>query len=276
MSCKNCSQPLSQEDNYCNECGAKVINQRLTLKYFLSEFYYSFFNIDANKPVKTFIDLFKKPEEVIEGYINGTRKKYIHPFGYFTIAVTLYSLFYFICLRFFPEILDNAYSFQNNKGAEMELVRTFQRKVFDYQSFIFFASIPILAIISWVVFYNKKKYNYAEHLIINLYGYSQASIGSLILLLLTVWNETLFAITNIAAIFIQIIYFIYLLKRLFNLSAKQLLLKTLYFLLLFIPLYILVGFIVISIMMLTGSFDELIEAEKAKQGISYIASSFIN
>ena len=276
MSCKNCSEPLSLEDKYCNECGAKVINKRLTLKYLFTEFYESFFSIDSSRPVRTFIDLFKKPEDVIDSYINGTRKKYIHAFGYFTIAVTLYSLFYFVFLKFFPEILDSAFSFQDNKGAEVELARTFQRTIFDYQSFIFFASIPILALISWIVFLNKKKYNYAEHLIINLYGYSQASIASLILLLLTVWNQSLFALANIAVLFIQIIYFAYLLKKLFKLSATQLLIKTLYFLLLFIPLYIIVGIIAVSIMMLTGSFDELIEAEKARQAVSYIASYAIN
>ena len=112
MKCKNCSELLTSKTNYCPECGAKAITHRLTLRYLLSEIYHAFFSIDSNKPVRTFIDLFKKPEEVIGGYIDGVRKKYIHAFGYFTIAVTFSSIFYFIFLKFFPETLDGMLMFQ--------------------------------------------------------------------------------------------------------------------------------------------------------------------
>lgn len=276
MECKNCGQPLSSVDKFCSDCGAKVINYRLTIKYFFSEFYHSILNIDANKPVKTFIDLFKKPEEVIGGYIDGTRKKYIHAFGYFTIAVTLSSIFYFIFLRFDPSALEVELVLQNNSEAENELGRTLQRSIMDYQSFMFFATIPILALISWIVFLNKKKYNYAEHLIINLYAYSQASIVLILISLLTVWNNHLFSIVSVVTIFIQIFYFFYVLKRLFKLSSGQMVIKTLYFLAIFIPVYIIIFTTIVSIFAASGSFDALIEAEKAKQGVSQIVYGTTN
>ena len=276
MNCKNCEETLALGTKYCPECGAKVLTNRLTLRYLLSEIYHAFFSIDSNKPVRTFIDLLKKPEQVIGGYIDGVRKKYIHAFGYFTIAVTFSSIFYFIFLKFFPETLDGMLMFQNNNVAQMELGRSIFRSVFEYQTLLFFALVPILALLSWIVFYNKKKYNYAEHLIINLYCYSQASIISVALFFLTFWNQTLFGILSMASIVIQIGYFAYVLKRLFKLSGLQLLIKTLYFFALLIPIYIGFTLIMIGVMMATGSFDELIEAEKARKQISYTASSAIN
>tara|TARA_R100001369_G_scaffold92822_1_gene140184 strand:- start:895 stop:1746 length:852 start_codon:yes stop_codon:yes gene_type:complete len=276
MNCKNCEETLALGTKYCPECGAKALTNRLTLRYLLSEIYHAFFSIDSNKPVRTFIDLLKKPEQVIGGYIDGVRKKYIHAFGYFTIAVTFSSIFYFIFLKFFPETLDGMLMFQNNDAAQMELGRTMYRSVFEYQTLMFFAFVPLLALLSWIVFLNKKKYNYAEHLIINLYCYSQASIITIGLLFLTFWNQTLFGIFSMASLVIQIGYFAYVLKRLFKLSRIQLVVKTLYFFGLLIPLYIILIMIMFMVMLVTGNLDSFIEAENAKKEISYTASSAIN
>ncbi|PHR71636.1 MAG: hypothetical protein COA67_06375 [Lutibacter sp.] len=64
-----------------------------------------FLNYD-NKFLQTFIHLFTKPEVVIDGYINGTRKKYVNVISYFAIAITLSGLQMFILNKFFPEMLD--------------------------------------------------------------------------------------------------------------------------------------------------------------------------
>ena len=76
MECKNCSSQLQENDDYCNSCGAKVIRNRLTLKNLFEHFGEEFLNYD-NKFLRTFIRLFRKPEDVIGSYINGTRKKYV-------------------------------------------------------------------------------------------------------------------------------------------------------------------------------------------------------
>lgn len=276
MTCKNCETSLQATHLYCPECGAKVITHRLTLGYLLSEIYHAFLSIDSNKPVRTFIDLFKKPEEVIGGYIEGVRKRYIHAFGYFTVAVTISGFFYFVVLQFFPDLMEGVFRFQNTNEAQQQLNTSIQKTVFEYQSLLFFLAIPIFALLSWLVFLNKKKYNYAEHLIINLYAYSQVSIVSIILFCLTIWNEALFTILSISVIFIQIVYFAYVFKRLYNLTVWQVILKTLLFLVLLVPLYIISGIIMAVVLLLNGGLEELIEAEKMRQGVSYIASSSIN
>ena len=54
-----------------------------------------FLNID-NKFLKTFFHLFTKPDVVIGGFINGTRKKYINVIQYLAISLTLLGVQLFI------------------------------------------------------------------------------------------------------------------------------------------------------------------------------------
>ena len=56
--------------NYCPDCGAKHIRNRLTTIILLNQINDQFLSID-NRFLITFLDLFKKPEKVINGYING-------------------------------------------------------------------------------------------------------------------------------------------------------------------------------------------------------------
>ena len=276
MACKNCNHSLSEEDKFCNECGAQVIQNRLTIKNLFTEFHETFFSWDANRPIKTFVDLFKRPEDVIGGYIDGVRKKYLNPFGFVVISLTISGFFYFVALKFSPEALEAAISIPGGSDLQMEVGRNYQHSVFEYNSLIFFTLLPVFALISFIVFYNKKKYNYAEHLIINLYAYSQVSIATTLTLFLTLWYNTISTYISISAIVFQILYYAYVLKRLFKLTWKQLLIKTLYFLAILIPFYIIGSIIAVIIIFATGGFDALFEEIKAKNAMTYIASSFKN
>lgn len=42
--------------------------------------------------------LWMKPEDVINGYVNGLRKRYMSAFSYFAVALTLGSIYMFIFL----------------------------------------------------------------------------------------------------------------------------------------------------------------------------------
>ena len=86
MDCKNCSFLIQENDNFCPSCGGKVIHNRLTIKNLFEHFSEQFLNYD-NKFLQTFIHLFTKPEVVIGGYINGTRKKYVNAISFFAISV---------------------------------------------------------------------------------------------------------------------------------------------------------------------------------------------
>lgn len=64
MDCKNCNTSLVEIQNFCSDCGAKVIRNRLTIRNLFEHFSATFLNYD-NKFLQTFIGLFTKPEEII-------------------------------------------------------------------------------------------------------------------------------------------------------------------------------------------------------------------
>jgi hypothetical protein len=276
--CANCRTPLDTHVKFCHDCGAKVIDHRLTIKHFVNETAASFLNIDTNKPVKTFIHLFKKPEEVIGGYINGIRKRYINAFGYFTIAITLTGLFFFFFNDVYMEAIETVSVQQSQDEFQKEIGKKVNQKIFEYQTVIFFVFIPLLALFSRLVFLKNKNYNYAEHLIINLYAQSHTSIVSVLLYFCTVWFYDIFKITLMLVLPLQILYFCYVLKKLYKLSLIKIILKLLLFIAILIPFFFLLSIVAGIVMVLTGiiSPEEAIEAQKAKQNVSYIASSVIN
>lgn len=278
MECKNCTSPLLDCDKFCSACGAKVITKRTTISSILSEIKENVFSIDANKPLKTFIDLFIKPEEVIDGYINGVRRKYINPFGYFTLAITLSGFFYFIIAKFFPDALSNVYSFMDVPEEQLQFQTKIQKFTIEYQTLLYLVFIPIFAVLTWIIFLNKRKFNFAEHLILNLYGYSQVSIFIVTAYFLFIWNETIFKYLMIGGIFLQMLYYAYMLKRLFALSLIQIILKTLLFLLLGFFVYFAVTVVVAILMFITGAINinDFAPKKDTAETISYIASSFKN
>lgn len=242
--CKNCGNQI-ETYNFCPGCGAKKITNRITFKNLVSEFVDRFFNLD-NSFIKTFIHLFTKPEEVIDGYIHGLRKRYVNAFGYFAISITITGFYAFLVKDRMFELMTIALS--SIPQEQVEIQKSVLNYTFQYQSLINFLLIPILAAISRLVFLNYKKYNLTEHLVIYLYAYSHI-VGFMALFLLPVT----FAIDNIFTIsLIQYIVYIgyvaYVLKKLYKISLKKILIKTLLFIgiisFLYITIIIIAGVII--------------------------------
>jgi len=277
MTCKNCKKSLEDSCDYCNSCGAKVIRNRLTIKNLFEHFIDQFLSID-NRFLRTFITLFKSPEKVIGDYITGTRKKYVNVISYFAIALTLAGFYIFIYSKYFPDLMAESatIAIDDSDESQNEMALKTVKFVFEYMSIIMVAFIPFLAITSRLIFLKNKKFNFTEHLVINLYTYAHLSITLTILNLLIIYFESVFIFFSILSMPIQILYFAYVLKKLYKLNLSQIILKTLLFLMIFAILFVLLSIIMAVIMFLNGSMDELIEAEKAKQGISHIVSSTIN
>lgn len=254
MHCKNCHTDLDETNSFCPNCGAKVIKNRLTIRNLFEHFSEHFLNYD-NKFLQTFISLFNKPDDVISGYINGVRKKYVNVISYFAIALTLSGLQMFILNKFFPEALD--LSNITTKGAE-----EFQKKnmhfIQEYQSLVMMLYVPIYAVISKIVFFNLKKYNYTEHLVIYMYILSQATIISSIVTIIGVYFGKNIGIIGFAFVIpFQIIYSAFCLKKLFNLSFMGIVIRTLYFLVVSAVFFILFSIIMVVVMIITGDIESL-------------------
>ena len=243
MDCKNCERPLRTDYSFCANCGAKVIRNRITIKSLWFDFTERFFNLD-NTFLKTFKHLFSRPDDVIVGYINGARKKYLNPVSYFTIAIMLGGLFVYIHTEFFPDALDFKFRYPDESSlSESEKFGLgFQKKInyylFKYQSLFYVAMLPFLALISKLIFFNKKRFNLSEHFVINIYAYSHLSIIINTIYIFVLWNSMALYYISMANLIFQIGFFCWVFYKIFDLSIKQTFLKLLFFLLVLAVLFV--------------------------------------
>ena len=172
MQCKNCKNGLSIDDGFCNNCGARVVSRKLTFRYLADDFSERFFDLDNNLLIRTLKAMFSKPEDVIDGYITGLRKRYISVANYVALALTIAGLQLFILQKFFKESMDMSWMKQEDNPILKDT--SFMDTIWEYNSLIFIVFIPIYAIISRTVFFNYKKYSYLGHIVI--IGYVQGHL----------------------------------------------------------------------------------------------------
>lgn len=259
INCKNCGLEISENDNFCKECGAKIIKSRITIKSLFSNLVVAL-GWDSNFII-TLRYLLYKPQVVLEEYIKGTRKKYANPFSFFAI-ITAISIFTFTQYseQFIQMYLDKSIQSTDiigdtltdnvNKANEVAMFgykseNEFQEAIINFQLkyYIFFAFLflPFYTLISFLVF--RKPYNFGEHLVINTYLQSITTFWSILLFLFSL----LFGINMfIAGIFILLFfYYCFAYKKLYKLTFGQLLLKILKFigiLFIFMLIPIILGF----------------------------------
>ncbi len=227
MNCKNCNKPLNDSQKFCDECGAKVIENRLTPKVLAHQINEQFISID-NKFLRTFIDLFKKPEAVINSYIDGTRKKYIDVLQYFAISLTLAGIQVFLMTTFFKEAIDIGPEFM--QGFNSSTAKTDNPlKDFDfndymnYQGLIYILTVPFAAFGSWFAYFllGERMYNFTEHLVLNLYYYAQVIIITAVFSILFLLFGLDYLILSTIITIPSFAYLFYVLKRVFKTSFKE-------------------------------------------------------
>ena len=181
MVCKNCCNKLTDTQKFCSQCGAKIIFNRLTPKVLAKQVNDQFISID-NKLLQTFAGLFKHPGEVIGSYINGTRKRYIDVLQYFAIALTIAGMQFYITKTFFAEQLEAPFNFSDSSADFQKNYKNFSDYLSssgsNFQSIVYIISVPFTAISTWITYWitNYRRFNFTEHMVINLYYSGQIVI----------------------------------------------------------------------------------------------------
>lgn len=253
MNCKNCKTELNSEQSYCHNCGAKVVNERITTKGLISDF------LDSlgwdNQFIVTFRDLIIRPQLVFSQYLKGTRKKYTNPFTFFAIGVTLTVL----VISFYSDKLIDITAQSSIKPAEnimssipeeegvsanemqidyLEKLEVLNKKImyfqYNYYYYLSFLLLPFFALLAFIVF--GKPDNYGEHLIINAYIQGLLFFVTLLLFIVTLLIGS--DVHSANSILLTILFYCYSYKRYRSYTLGKILMKLLKFLALLIPIFI--------------------------------------
>jgi len=84
--CMNCSTALM--GTYCHTCGQhRRDSSRLALRQVFARLLEGLLNLDSAL-LRTFIGLTIRPSSTCRDYVEGRRKRFMNPFGYFVLAGT--------------------------------------------------------------------------------------------------------------------------------------------------------------------------------------------
>ncbi|MFS4483331.1 DUF3667 domain-containing protein [Hyunsoonleella sp. 2307UL5-6] len=254
MNCKNCNNTLRTDYSFCPDCGGKVVRQRITNKSLIYDFLERYFNLD-NTFITTIKHMLLKPESVCGGYIDGLRKKYLNPVSMLAITLTLSGLTLFLMKKIAWESIDfGSVSYvQTSTGGEGK--KKIIASTMEYSSVLFLAYIPLLAFSSFI-FFNKKNYNFAEHMIISIYGITAFSIISSVYSVITlIINPQFYIDYALLYSLVMVLFCIYVAYRNSNDSIKSLFWKIPLYLLFFLICYMGVSMLTVVILMLTGEIS---------------------
>ncbi len=166
MECKNCSNKF--EGNFCNNCGQSAKVDRINWKYLVNSISESVLQIDRGFLYTAKI-LLLRPKKSLNDFFAGKRKRLSKPFTFLLVsaAILLISTKIIGSETFVDDFL-NGY----NAGFEGEPKDKLNLKLTEFltknQTYIFLFTVPIFSIASFLSF-RKHKYNFSEHLILNLF-----------------------------------------------------------------------------------------------------------
>lgn len=92
--CLSCG--MEYEGNYCPNCGQSKKVGRLSLKRVLTESLPDIYNLD-NRFLRTCIDLFRRPGEMIMEYIKGNRVIYYKPISLLFVLASILIIVKHLC-----------------------------------------------------------------------------------------------------------------------------------------------------------------------------------
>ncbi|WP_248723810.1 DUF3667 domain-containing protein [Seonamhaeicola sp. ML3] len=208
MNCKNCGSSLRTDYSFCPDCGAKVIRNRITTKNLFYDVIERYFNLD-NTFLLTLWHMIIKPKDVCGGYISGVRKKYLNPVSMLAISLTASGFVLYLMKKTAWQKIDFSsisYAQTSTGGSGTEKIMA---ATMEYSSFLYFLYIPIIAFASYCVF-NKKNYNYAEHVVISIYSLTSFSIlSTLYAVVLLIWFPQIYIDTALIYVLVMILFCAY-------------------------------------------------------------------
>lgn len=239
MKCKNCENTVSK--NFCSHCGQRTSVTAINFRTLKDEFQNNIFQINRGF-LFTIKQLIVRPGHAIRDFISGKRKPFYKPLSFLLVTTTIYIFVSYLLdvdsflanfLNDFKEGFDNAKTendkFKLNDTGIIEWLKT-------NQTYLVFVFVPVFSLASYIAFF-KNKYNYYEHLVLQLYITGQQFIIITVFTCAFFFNEEILAITNLTAcvLFSLLTYWQFFKEKSFvNILFKYILIHILSYILYFI------------------------------------------
>lgn len=158
--CKNCGGQVS--GNFCSSCGQRADTHRLNMHFILHELQHGLFHFDKGV-LYTAKQLLTRPGHTIREFLEGKRVRHFQPLSFAIVLATFYGLLwhYLIFDRLHASLIDPRNDITRASGKIITWIT---------EHFAFYGLILIITstMVSYVIF-KKRKYNLAEHLVLNTY-----------------------------------------------------------------------------------------------------------
>ena len=159
--CLNCGTEIT--DKYCPHCGQKKDVEKLTWHSLLHEIFHFFSHIERGF-LNTSYQLLIRPGRVIREYLEGKRKKYHKPIGFYLIWVAI-----FILTR---ELILHWMNYAGSPQGNFLFFATDAGNYFaEHRNFFEFLLMPIMAFFTWLII-TRPKLNYLETLVMVIYVFA--------------------------------------------------------------------------------------------------------
>lgn len=182
--CQNCAAELSPREEYCAQCGQKVLGP--DARKFKHLFWSSLTEATSldGKVLPSFWHLIAKPGSLTRAYINGRRKQYLTPISIFLMANVLFFLA--SSLTDFNLTLEDQYYLQGYSKVIQPWIdhtvasgeKTFEDYEADYNAHardiaktMVIIHVPIIALFTFLIGF-QRRYLYADHVVAALHFFA--------------------------------------------------------------------------------------------------------
>lgn len=269
MNCKNCNHPLEEHAHFCDNCGAKVVKERINFKELVVLFVTDIFGVDS-RFFRTLKEMAIHPDKVLHEYLSGVRKRYVNPFGFFAVAVgiSLIVFNYFeeeflkvnaeinktqtaelkkdasIDLSAHKELSKNEFNALKLKKQTAELQLKFMEKymnfMLNYYNIVMFLFLPFYGMLSkWTY---PKPHNYGEHIIMNTYIIGFTTFVALLFFSFSLLIHPSIYTYNVLFI---VVFYLFAFGKLYKKNFFQTILKLLKFLLSLLIVIVILGILIV-------------------------------
>ena len=253
--CRNCQHVLQPADNFCSNCSQRVHVKRFTVRSIFAHIFSVIVNVDRGFTL-TLRDIFLRPAEVVHGFVGGNVTKYYNPFR-FIFWLSTASVVIGMWLGIY-DMQQATMEGSLTPGTEDVMAQTINEKVKEYMTFIILSMVPFLSAYS-LLFYRKRSFNYAEHMIMTCYAFGATAAAGILMFPLYMAFPSVVLYSLGVGMLVTMALYGYILSAVFDHSIiKGIINGLLIYLLGYVTMFLIAGILALGVMLLliaTGVLD---------------------